>query len=178
MYKKEKSTTIYKLNILNTEDFILSKNFQIFATGRRKKAIAQVQLINGTGQTIINGKPAVMYLQEDSCALFAVGAPAQLLRKQNDLESAIEFSQSPESIARQKSAYTLNYDTLVKVEGGGLKGQADAIKLGIARALCILEESYRPFLRKEGFLTRDSRSKERKKYGLKKARKAPQFSKR
>ena len=70
------------------------------------------------------------------------------------------------------------YDTIVVVQGGGLIGQAEAIKLGIARALCDIEKSYRPFLKTKGYLTRDSRCKERKKYGLKKARKAPQFSKR
>nr|WQA10857.1 ribosomal protein S9 [Streptosarcina sp. YL-2023a] len=71
-----------------------------------------------------------------------------------------------------------NYNTIVNVEGGGLVGQAEAIRLGVARALCDIEKSYRPSLKGKGFLTRDARSKERKKYGLKKARKAPQFSKR
>ena len=71
-----------------------------------------------------------------------------------------------------------SYDLIIKVEGGGLQGQAQAIKLGVSRALCEVEESYRGALKSKGFLTRDSRSVERKKYGLKKARKASQFSKR
>jgi small subunit ribosomal protein S9 len=70
------------------------------------------------------------------------------------------------------------YDIIVKVEGGGLVGQAEAIQLGVARALCTLEISYRSILKERGYLRRDSRCKERRKYGLKKARKAPQFSKR
>ena len=71
-----------------------------------------------------------------------------------------------------------NYTIIANVNGGGLAGQADAIRLGVARALCLVEESYRSSLRIKGLLTRDSRTKERRKYGLKKARKAPQFSKR
>jgi small subunit ribosomal protein S9 len=122
--------------------------------GRRKSAIAQIKLIRGNGEFIINGKSGLSYMQENPSFLLAIQAPLDLLGLQK------------------------NYTVIVKVTGGGLAGQADAIRLGVARALCLLEESYRSSLRLKGFLTRDSRIKERRKYGLKKARKAPQFSKR
>nr|YP_009105856.1 ribosomal protein S9 [Microthamnion kuetzingianum]AIT94729.1 ribosomal protein S9 [Microthamnion kuetzingianum] len=156
---------------------LLKKN-KIFAIGRRKTARAQVQLMTGTGQFIINGKTAVMYMQEDPSALLAIQAPIQLLRLYNDSDSTLAMTSSIENSTEEKIYDTTKYDTVVKVNGGGLKGQAEAIKLGIAKALCIIDESYRSCLRTKGYLTRDSRSKERKKYGLKKARKAPQFSKR
>lgn len=123
-------------------------------TGRRKSSIAQVKLIPGSGDFIINGKPAIVYLQENPLSILAIQSPLDLLSLQK------------------------NYNTIVKVQGGGLVSQADAIKLGIARALCEIEKTYRPSLKMKNFLTRDSRVKERRKYGLKKARKAPQFSKR
>nr|YP_009106426.1 ribosomal protein S9 [Geminella minor]AIT95294.1 ribosomal protein S9 [Geminella minor] len=123
-------------------------------TGRRKSSIAQVKLIPGSGDFIINGKPAILYLQENPLSILAIQSPLDLLSLQK------------------------NYNTIVKVKGGGLVSQADAIKLGIARALCEIEKTYRPSLKMKNFLTRDSRVKERRKYGLKKARKAPQFSKR
>nr|YP_009105938.1 ribosomal protein S9 [Gloeotilopsis sterilis]AIT94806.1 ribosomal protein S9 [Gloeotilopsis sterilis] len=123
-------------------------------TGRRKSSIAQVKLIPGSGDFIINGKAAIIYLQENPLSILAIQSPLDLLSLQK------------------------NYNTIVKVKGGGLVSQADAIKLGIARALCEIEKTYRPSLKMKNFLTRDSRVKERKKYGLKKARKAPQFSKR
>lgn len=132
----------------------MSQQFQFNGTGRRKSAIAQVSLIKGTGQFIINGKPGIEYMQENPSSILSIQAPLELLGLQN------------------------NYDTVVKVYGGGLIGQAEAIKLGIARALCTIEKNYRASLKTKRFLTRDSRCKERKKYGLKKARKAPQFSKR
>ena len=132
----------------------MSEQFKFKGTGRRKSAIAQVNLVKGTGQFLINGKSGLEYMQEDPSAILSIQAPLELL-------------------ALQK-----NYDTIVKVQGGGLIGQAEAIKLGIARALCSIEKNYRTSLKIKGFLTRDARSKERKKYGLKKARKAPQFSKR
>lgn len=136
------------------EDLILSEKFPILATGRRKTAVAQVQLFEGTGQFTINGKAGISYLQENPSSIFCIEAPLTLLRLEK------------------------KYDLIVKVKGGGFLGQAEAIKLGISRALCDVEELYRGALKQKGFLRRDSRSKERKKYGLKKARKAPQFSKR
>lgn len=122
--------------------------------GRRKSAIAQIKITKGNGEFIINGKSGLTYMQENPSFLLAIQAPLDLLGLQQ------------------------NYTVQVKVTGGGLAGQADAIRLGVARALCLLEESYRTSLRIKGFLTRDARCKERRKYGLKKARKAPQFSKR
>lgn len=131
----------------------LNKTLAI-AVGRRKSAIAQIKIISGNGEFLINGKPGLSYMQENPSFLLTVQAPLDLLGLQK------------------------NYNIIAKVNGGGLAGQAEAIRLGVARALCILEESYRKNLRIKGFLTRDSRTKERRKYGLKKARKAPQFSKR
>lgn len=129
------------------------KNF-ILATGRRKSAVAQVKLVDGSGQFIINGKLGLNYMQENAFCFLLIQAPFNLLKLDK------------------------KYDIIVKVEGGGLLGQAQAIQLGIARALASFETSYRSSLKSKGFLTRDSRCKERRKYGLKKARKAPQFSKR
>ncbi len=132
----------------------MSVNILAKGTGRRKSAIAQIQLVKGTGEFIINGKSGILYMQENPASVLSIQAPLELLRLQK------------------------TYDTIVTVRGGGLIGQAEAIKLGMARALCDIEKSYRPFLKTKGYLTRDARCKERKKYGLKKARKAPQFSKR
>ncbi len=132
----------------------MSEKFPIIATGRRKTAVAQVQLLEGSGQFTINGKAGIAYLQENASSILCVEAPFNLL----NLEK--------------------KYDLIVKVKGGGFLGQAEAIQLGISRALCNVEEFYRGALKQKGFLRRDSRSKERKKYGLKKARKAPQYSKR
>ena len=137
----------------------MSQTLSIIATGRRKSAVAQVKLIlapNNDGQFIINGKKSVDYMQKHDFLLFALQTPLNTTKLAN------------------------KYNIFVKVEGGGLTGQAKAIQLGIARALCKTENnsSYRPSLKKQGYLSRDSRNKERKKYGLKKARKAPQFSKR
>ena len=128
----------------------------IFGTGigRRKSSIAKVTIVSGTGQFFINQKPAITYLQENPVFISAIQNPQTLF----DLQD--------------------KYDTLIEVKGGGLSGQAIAIQLGISRALCQMQTSYRPLLKQKGFLTRDPRVKERKKYGLKKARKAPQFSKR
>lgn len=167
------------------------KKSTIFAIGRRKKARAQVHLITGTGQFIINGKSAVTYMQDDPVALLTIQTPIQLLRLQNIIsdhttldsvkrspQSDLKDDQSTDFLVEEKKYDTTKYDTFVKVNGGGLKGQAEAIQLGISKALCLLDNSYRSGLRTKGYLTRDSRTKERKKYGLKKARKAPQFSKR
>jgi small subunit ribosomal protein S9 len=130
------------------------KKVQFWGTGRRKKAIARVRLIpEGTGEIIINKKTLDEY--------FPQGTLKYIVRQPLELVGA-----------------TAKYDIYVNVVGGGFTGQAGAIRLGIARALIIADPELRAALKKEGFLTRDSRSKERKKYGLKKARKASQFSKR
>nr|YP_764410.1 ribosomal protein S9 [Stigeoclonium helveticum]Q06SF6.1 RecName: Full=Small ribosomal subunit protein uS9c; AltName: Full=30S ribosomal protein S9, chloroplastic [Stigeoclonium helveticum]ABF60201.1 ribosomal protein S9 [Stigeoclonium helveticum] len=137
--------------------YILAKGI-----GRRKEAVAQVQLLAGSGQFIINGLPANLYLQEDPRSILAIDAPFKQLH--------VDHS------ADKDSLQTL--DTIVKVQGGGKIGQANAIKLGVARALCEFNGEYRKSLKDSGFLTQDSRIKERRKYGLKKARKAPQYHKR
>lgn len=123
-------------------------------TGRRKSSIATVELKPGTGVFLINNISGIQYMQKKEELIFAMQAPLNFL----DL----------------KTLFNIN----INVRGGGLTAQADAIKLGIARALCGLNIEYRGSLKLKGFLTRDPRCKERKKYGLKKARKAPQFSKR
>lgn len=125
-----------------------------WGTGRRKCAIARVRLVPGTGQMIVNGKPGDLYFQFNPNYLAVAKAPLDTLGLENE------------------------YDILVKAEGGGLTGQSDAVRLGVARALCQLDPENRPPLKTEGYLTRDPRAKERKKYGLHKARKAPQYSKR
>lgn len=132
----------------------LKKKLQYWGTGRRKKAIARVRLIpGGNGEIIINDRTLEEY--------FPMGT-LQYIVKQPLVEVAAEGK----------------YDICVNVIGGGYTGQAGAIRLGIARALLQSEPETRPALKKAGFLTRDPRAKERKKYGLKKARRAPQFSKR
>ena len=130
------------------------KKVQYWGTGRRKKAIARVRLIPaGDGTITINGKSIDEYLCLDTLKV----------------------------IVRQPLVLTetdAKYDVIVNVVGGGFTGQAGAIRHGIARALIVADANLRPALKKAGFLTRDPRMKERKKYGLKKARRAPQFSKR
>jgi len=123
------------------------------ATGRRKCAVAQVKLFKGTGEIIINGKP---YKER-----FATVDHRNLVEK-------------PFIVTETMGKYNAE----IKVIGGGLTGQAGAIRHGISRALVKTNESFKPILRKAGLLTRDSRIKERKKYGLKRARKAPQYTKR
>lgn len=125
-----------------------------FGVGRRKTSVAKVILIPGTGSMVVNHKPGELYLQYNSQYINASKSPLTNL----GLENA--------------------YDIYVNTHGGGLRGQADAIKLGVARALCYISSENRASLKTKGLLTRDSRRKERKKYGLRKARKAPQFSKR
>lgn len=125
-----------------------------WGTGRRKRSVARVRLVPGTGNISVNGKSGELYLQYNPAYLSAAKAPLETLGLENE------------------------YDILVNAHGGGLTGQADAIRLGVARALCQLDPDNRQPLKIEGYLTRDPRSKERKKYGLRKARKAPQFSKR
>ena len=122
------------------------------ATGRRKQSIARVRLVPGTGKVTINDRPLKEYF---------VSGFLQLIVNQ------------PLETAEAK-----NFDVIVNVHGGGLTGQAGAIRHGIARALVKGNEQLKPELKKHGYLKRDPRAKERKKYGLKKARKAPQFSKR
>ena len=124
-----------------------------YGTGRRKSSIARVRLVEGTGVITINGKNIDEYLGTDTLKVIV----RQPLTATNTTDK---------------------YDVICKVQGGGFTGQAGAIRLGIARALLEANSEYRPTLKSAGFLTRDSRKKERKKYGLKKARKAPQFSKR
>ena len=125
-----------------------------WGTGRRKTSVARVRLVPGSGKLTINKREGENYLQYNPGYLSAAKAPLETL----GLES--------------------EYDILVNVHGGGLTGQSDAIKLGVARALCELDPENRKPLKTEGYLTRDPRAVERKKYGLRKARKAPQFSKR
>ncbi|MFM7229822.1 MAG: 30S ribosomal protein S9 [Cyanobacteriota bacterium] len=125
-----------------------------WGTGRRKTAVARVRVVPGSGSITINGRPGDNYLNFNPAYLNAVMAPLETL-----------------GLAKE-------YDLLVNVHGGGLTGQADAIKQGAARALCELSPDNRKPLKSEGHLSRDPRAKERRKYGLKKARKAPQFSKR
>jgi small subunit ribosomal protein S9 len=125
-----------------------------WGTGRRKTSVARVRLVPGNGTITINGRPGDNYLNYNPAYIAAVKAPLQTL------------------------GLITEYDVLVNVHGGGLTGQADAIKQGAARALCELSSDNRKPLKTEGHLSRDPRAKERRKYGLKKARKAPQFSKR
>ncbi|ESQ27651.1 hypothetical protein EUTSA_v10019135mg [Eutrema salsugineum] len=127
---------------------------KIIGTGRRKCAIARVVLQEGTGKVIINYRDAKEYLQGNPLWLQYVKVPLVTLGYEN------------------------SYDVFVKAHGGGLAGQAQAITLGVARALLKVSADHRSPLKKEGLLTRDARVVERKKVGLKKARKAPQFSKR
>ena len=132
----------------------LKKKIQFWGTGRRKKAIARVRLIPaGTGAIVINDRAFEDYFPQGTLQ-YIVKQPLVLLGAET------------------------KYDVFVNVVGGGYTGQAGAIRHGIARALIVAEPELRSALKKEGYLTRDPRAKERKKYGLKKARKAPQFSKR
>ena len=124
-----------------------------YGTGRRKSSIARVYLVPGTGKVTINKRDMDSYFGLDTLKLI-VRQPL------NITETADKF------------------DVLVNVRGGGFTGQAGAIRHGISRALLQADADYRPALKKAGFLTRDPRMKERKKYGLKAARRAPQFSKR
>ena len=132
----------------------VKKKIQFWGTGRRKKAIARVRLIpGGNGTIVINDRAFEDYFPQGTLQ-YIVKQPIVLL----GVES--------------------KYDIIVNVIGGGYTGQAGAIRLGVARALLEAEENSRSALKAEGFRTRDPRAKERKKYGLKKARRAPQFSKR
>lgn len=124
-----------------------------YGTGRRKSSISRVRLVEGTGKITINGKNIDEFF---------------------GLETLKVITRQPLTVTNT----TTKYDVIATVKGGGFTGQAGALRHGIARALNEANSEYRPALKSNGFLTRDPRMKERKKYGLKKARKAPQFSKR
>ena len=124
-----------------------------YGTGRRKSAVARVFLKAGSGNIVVNGKPANEYFGRET-SLMVVRQPLVL------------------------TEFTEKFDIMVNVSGGGESGQAGAVRLGIARALCEMSAEMRPALKKAGFLTRDSRAVERKKYGKAGARKRFQFSKR
>ena len=126
---------------------------KFYGTGRRNSSIARVYLVPGNGKITINKKDMDQYFGLETLKIIV----RQPLEATNTLDK---------------------YDVLVNVRGGGFTGQAGAIRHGIARALLNVDADFRPTLKKAGFLTRDPRMKERKKYGLKKARRAPQFSKR
>ena len=123
------------------------------STGRRKRAVARVRFRPGTGTITINKRPLEDYFPNDTHRM-VLSEPLKV------------------------TSMTEAYDIDATIHGGGVSGQAGALRLGISRALIALDEELRPTLKKAGFLTRDSREKESKKYGLKKARKAPQYSKR
>lgn len=131
-----------------------TKDSYIYGLGRRKAATARVRLYKGKGEITINDKPALEYLSGNKSYLAEITDPLALAEKQNA------------------------YDVSILVEGGGLAGQVDAIKLALSKALTTEMPDLRPVLKKAGFLKRDPREKERKKYGLRSARKKEQFSKR
>lgn len=124
-----------------------------YGTGRRKNSVARVFLVPGEGNVIINNKPVSEYFGRRTLEM--------VVRQPIELTGAAS-----------------RFDIQARVLGGGISGQAGAIKLGIARALIQADPNLRPLLKRAGFLTRDPRMKERRKYGLRKARRAPQFSKR
>lgn len=126
----------------------------LYGLGRRKSATATARLLPGKGKIIINDKPAVEYFSGNKTQLAEITDPLALVNKQSD------------------------YDITILVKGGGVAGQVDAIKLAIAKAVVVGFSDLRTVLKKADFLVRDSREKERKKYGLKSARKKEQFSKR
>ena len=130
-----------------------SNKIVYIGTGRRKSSIARVRLVEGSGKITINGK--------DIDEFFGLEALKVIVRQPLTVTNTTD-----------------KYDVICSVQGGGFTGQAGAIRHGIARALNEANSEFRPALKTNGFLTRDPRMKERKKYGLKKARKAPQFSKR
>ena len=129
------------------------ENVVFYGTGRRKSSVARVRLVEGNGNITINGKNIDEFF---------------------GLETLKVIVRQPLTVTNT----TAKYDVICTVKGGGFTGQAGAIRHGIARALNEANSEYRPTLKSNGFLTRDPRMKERKKYGLKKARRAPQFSKR
>jgi len=138
---------------MNSKQELIFQKDQI-GIGKRKQSTARIFLIPGTGNILINKTPGDKYLQYNDTYLRTVWGPLQKLSLENQ------------------------FDIVALVNGGGLTGQAQAIQLGVARLLCRMDKDNRPILKPFGFLTRDARIKERKKYGLRKARKAPQYSKR
>jgi len=122
-------------------------------TGRRKEAVARVRVVPGTGRFELNGRSLEEYFPTRAHRMI-VSTPLRIVGKERE------------------------FDVIARLDGGGVSGQAGALRHGIARALIELDPSLRPALKAEGLLTRDAREKERRKYGLKKARKAPQYSKR
>ena len=131
----------------------MEKSTYFYGTGRRKTAVAQVRLLVGNGAIIINGVPY-----------------EELYPRLEHRQTIVRPLLVTDSVSK--------YNAVVKVAGGGVSGQSGAISHGIARALVRADESLKPILRQNGLLTRDSRAKERKKAGLKRARKAPQYTKR
>jgi small subunit ribosomal protein S9 len=129
------------------------QNGEVQATGRRKESVARVRIRPGTGTFDLNGRSLEEYFPSRTQRVLAT-APLRAAGKEKEL------------------------DVVARLEGGGVTGQAGALRHGIARALVALDDSLRGALKREGFLRRDAREKERRKYGLKKARKAPQYSKR
>ncbi len=123
------------------------------AVGRRKEAVARIYISKGTGNITVNDKDYKVYFP--------------IMYLQNQVELPLKTIEATDS-----------FDIVINVQGGGPKGQAEAVKLGIARALCDVNEEYRPALKKEGLMRRDPRSVERKKFGKRKARRSFQFSKR
>nr|YP_009686421.1 ribosomal protein S9 [Halamphora coffeaeformis]QDR25168.1 ribosomal protein S9 [Halamphora coffeaeformis] len=138
---------------MNLKQELIFQKDQI-GIGKRKESTARVFLIPGEGNIVINKTSGEKYLQYNDTYLRTVWGPLQKLNLENQ------------------------FDIVALVSGGGLTGQAQAIQLGVARLLCRMDKENRPILKPFGFLTRDARIKERKKYGLRKARKAPQYSKR
>ena len=138
---------------MNTNVELVFQKDQI-GVGKRKQAVARVFIVPGEGNLIVNKTPGEKYLQYNATYLNKIWAPV----KQLNLDT--------------------QYDIIALVTGGGLTGQTEAIQLGVARLLCRMNHENRSILKPFGFLTRDARIKERKKYGLRKARKAPQYSKR
>lgn len=124
-----------------------------YGTGRRKNAVARVFLLPGEGKITVNGKPMEEYFGRKTLEV--------MIRQPLELTGTLG-----------------RFDVKAKVSGGGISGQAGALRMGIARALVSADPNLRPMLKRAGFLTRDPRMKERRKYGLKKARRAPQYSKR
>ena len=124
-----------------------------YGTGRRKNAVARVRLVPGTGKVTVNGRDGKEYFGR---------------------EALLDYAKTPFKVTDTQD----HFDVLARIDGGGISGQAGALRHGISRALLQVNPDFRPILKKAGFLTRDPRMKERKKYGLKAARRAPQFSKR
>ena len=124
-----------------------------YGTGRRKNAVARVRIVPGTGKVTVNGREGVEFFGR---------------------QALLDYATTPFVVTDTQG----HFDVIARCNGGGVSGQAGALRHGISRALLLVNPEFRPILKKAGFLTRDPRMKERKKYGLKAARRAPQFSKR